>query len=137
MKEKWNYCYVLCVNETLSWHRFDCNVPRFSQHDSKAITFRQIFKIDSSILPSTIWTWKKKNNKIFESYEKELNSKSIKPEVLGTTNKDLMKRLLNLRSWNIPMNGLLLKEKASDFAKELGVTNFQVSDGWLVKGKKR
>ena len=69
--------------------------------------------------------------------EKELNSKSIKPEVLGTTNKDLMKRLLNLRSWNIPMNGLLLKEKASDFAKELGVTNFQVSDGWLVKGKKR
>ena len=71
------------------------------------------------------------------TYEKELNSKSIKPEVLGTTNKDLMKRLLNLRSWNIPMNGLLLKEKASDFAKELGVTNFQVSDGWLVKGKKR
>ena len=71
------------------------------------------------------------------TYEKELNSKSIKPEVLGTTNKDLMKRLLNLRSWNIPMNGLLLKEKASDFAKELGVTNFQVSDGWLVKGEKR
>ena len=137
MKEKWNYCYVLCVNETLSWHHFDCNVPRFSQHDSKAITFRQIFKIDSSILPSTIWTWKKNKNKIFESYEKELNSKSIKPEVLGTTNKDLMKRLLNLRSWNIPMNGLLLKEKASDFAKELGVTSFQVSDGWLVKGKKR
>ena len=137
MKEKWNYCYVLCVNETLSWHHFDCNVPRFSQHDSKAITFRQIFKIDSSILPSTIWTWKKNKNKIFESYEKELNSKSIKPEVFGTTNKDLMKRLLNLRSWNIPMNGLLLKEKASDFAKELGVTSFQVSDGWLVKGKKR
>ena len=137
MKEKWNYCYVVCVNETLSWHRFDYNVPRFSQHDSKAITFRQIFKIDSSILPSTIWTWKKNKNKIFESYEKELNSKSIKPEVFGTTNKDLMKRLLNLRSWNIPMNGLLLKEKASDFAKELGVTSFQVSDGWLVKGKKR
>ena len=29
------------------------------------------------------------------------------------------------------MNGLLLKEKASNFAKELGVPNFQTSEGWL------
>ena len=47
-----------------------------------------------------------------------------------------MKWLLNLRSENIPVNGLLLKEKASDFAKELGVPNFQASDGWLERWKK-
>ena len=89
-----------------------------------------------AIPPNTISTWKKKN-KIFESSEKGLNSKRITPEVFETINKALMKCLLNLRSENIPMNGLLLKEKASDFAKELGVPNFQTSEGWLEKWKKR
>ena len=40
-----------------------------------------------------------------------------------------MKWLLNLRGENTPVNGLLLKEKASDFAEELGVPNFQAPDG--------
>ena len=81
-----------------------------------------------AIPPNTISTWKKNKKKIFESYEKGLNSERIKPEVFETISKALMKWLLNLRSENIPINGLLLKEKASDFAKELGVPNFQASD---------
>ena len=81
-----------------------------------------------AIPPNTISTWKKNKKKIFESYEKGLNSERIKPEVFETINKALMKWLLNLRRENIPINGLLLKEKASDFAKELGVPNFQASD---------
>ena len=47
-----------------------------------------------------------------------------------------MESLLNLRNENIPVNGLLLKENVSDFAKEL-LPNFQAlssfSDGWLEK----
>ena len=37
----------------------------------------------------------------------------------------------------LPVNGLQLKENACDFAKVLGVSNFQASDGWLEKWKKR
>ena len=47
-----------------------------------------------------------------------------------------MKWLLNLHSENIPVKALVLKKKASDFVKELGVSNFQASDGWLEKWKK-
>ena len=32
---------------------------------------------------------------------------------------------------------MLLKEKASDCANELEVPNFQASDGWIKKWKKR
>ena len=50
-----------------------------------------------------------------------------------------MEWLLNLRSEKIPVNGLLLKENASDFTKEL-LPNLQAlssfSDGWLEKWKK-
>ena len=75
-------------------------------------------------------------NKIFESYEKGLNSKRIKVELFETINKAPIKWLLNLRSKNIPVNSLLLKEKASDYVKELGVPIFQASDGLLEKWKK-
>jgi len=42
-----------------------------------------------------------------------------------------------MRSENVPLNGVLIKEKALFFAKELGVENFQASDGWLGKWKNR
>ena len=38
---------------------------------------------------------------------------------------------------NIPVNGVLIKEKALYFVKELIFKNFQASDGWLDKWKKR
>ena len=36
-----------------------------------------------------------------------------------------------------PVNGVLIKETALCFAKELTFKNFQASDGWLNKWKKR
>ena len=36
-----------------------------------------------------------------------------------------------------PVNVVLIKEKALCFAKELTFKNFQASDGWLNKWKKR
>ena len=81
-----------------------------------------------AIPPNTISTWNKNKNKVFESYEKGLNSRRIKEDMFETISKTLMKWFFNLHSENIPVNGLLLKEKASDFTKELGVPNFQASD---------
>ncbi|GFS66669.1 uncharacterized protein TNCV_229321 [Trichonephila clavipes] len=40
------------------------------------------------------------------------------------------------RGQNIPMGGSLLKEKAKEFAKELGI-EFSASEGWLTNLKKR
>ena len=47
------------------------------------------------------------------------------------------KWLLIQRSGNIPINGLILKEKALDFAKQLDITTFQASDSWLHSWKTR
>ena len=54
--------------------------------------------------------------KILACYKKGSDSKIIKPETYENINKALMKWLLHLRSKNTPVNGVLLKEKACDFA---------------------
>lgn len=41
------------------------------------------------------------------------------------------------RENSIPLSGPLLQEKACDFAKKLGITNFKGSSGWLNKFLKR
>ena len=53
----------------------------------------------------------------------------LEPEMYENINKSLMKWILHLRCENIPVNDVLLKKKACDFAKELRVSNFQASDG--------
>ena len=45
--------------------------------------------------------------------------------------------LSNTRHKNIPVSGIIFKVKALHFAKELGCDNFQASDGWLGRWKKR
>lgn len=77
-----------------------------------------------SILKSTKSTWKKPRAKILASHEKVLNSKRMKLEMCSNISKALMKWLLHLRSADIPVNGLLLKENTCDFEKELGVSDF-------------
>ena len=49
----------------------------------------------------------------------------------------MLKWFKRLRFENITVNGVLTKEKALYFAKELTFENFQASDGWLDKWKKR
>ena len=43
----------------------------------------------------------------------------------------------NARSNNILVNGIIVKEKALNQAKNLELPDFQVSDGWLDKWKQR
>ena len=40
------------------------------------------------------------------------------------------------RSQKIPIDGIIIKEKALEFAKALGVTEFKASDCWLITGRK-
>ncbi|KAF0688197.1 tigger transposable element-derived protein 6-like, partial [Aphis craccivora] len=49
----------------------------------------------------------------------------------------LMAWFTQCRQNNIPISGPILKEKSELFATNLGITNFQVSEGWLEKFKKR
>ena len=41
------------------------------------------------------------------------------------------------RSQKLPIDGIIIKEKALEFAKALGVTELKVSDCWLNNWKKR
>ena len=86
---------------------------------------------------SALSTWKRNKTKIEVVYHAGLVNKRMWPEKYEDLNKALMKWFLNCRSENISLNGPLLKEKAIAFATELKIENFQASDGWLEKWKKR
>ena len=86
---------------------------------------------------STLSTWKKNKEKIIEQYNGGQLSKRVKPEKYEHVNKSVYKWLLMLRSENIPISGPMLKEKALEFAKELGIESFQASEGWLSRWKDR
>ena len=61
----------------------------------------------------------------------------MKVDTYDQVNKAGLKWFTRLRSENVPVNGVLLEEKALYFAKELTFENFKASDGWLDKWKKR
>lgn len=49
----------------------------------------------------------------------------------------LVKWFRMARAQNIPISGLILKEKALQFANELGVSEFSASNGWFERFKER
>ena len=70
-------------------------------------------------------------SKTLQSYQKGLEAKRVKPEKYEALNKALKKLLLILRSEIVLVNRSLLKKKAPEFAKELSIEGFQVSEVWL------
>ena len=62
--------------------------------------------------------------------------KRVKVDTYDQVNKVELKLFKRLRSENVPVNGVLIKEKASYFSKEMTFENVQASDGWLEKRKK-
>ena len=44
---------------------------------------------------------------------------------------------MNARERNVPVGGPIIREKALDFAKELNITYFNASEGWLDQWKNR
>lgn len=51
--------------------------------------------------------------------------------------KCLMKWMTQCRTQNFPLGGNILREKAEDFGKQLGYTEFKASSGWFENFKKR
>ena len=70
-------------------------------------------------------------SKTLQSYQKGLGAKRVKPEKYEALNKALKKLLQILRSEIVLVNRSLLKKKALEFAKELSIEGFQVSEVWL------
>ncbi|KAL1457150.1 hypothetical protein WDU94_001811 [Cyamophila willieti] len=50
---------------------------------------------------------------------------------------NLVTWLQQCRGQNVPVSGILMKEKAKVFAKNLGIKDFLASEGWLTNFKKR
>ena len=78
---------------------------------------------------STLSTWKKHKEKIYENYERGLGATRVKPEKYEAVNKAVMKWLLIMRSKNIPINGPMFKRKAQEFAEQVNSEDFHASDG--------
>ncbi|XP_054706997.1 tigger transposable element-derived protein 4-like [Uloborus diversus] len=51
--------------------------------------------------------------------------------------KCLIKWITQCRTQNIPLDGNILREKAENFGKQLGFTDFKASSGWFENFKKR
>ena len=49
----------------------------------------------------------------------------------------VFKWFLSQRGKSISIDGTFIKEKLMKYAKEVGVTDFKASDGWLRRWKKR
>ena len=79
----------------------------------------------------------KSKEKIFEIYERGLGATRVKPEQYEAVNNAVMKWLLIMPGENIPINGLMFKEKAQEFAEQFNLEDFHASDGLLEKLKKR
>ena len=85
---------------------------------------------------NTISTWISNKRKIIEANESgQVNSSRKK--LKKSDNKDLDEAVFtwfkNVRSNNIPVNGIIIKEKALSLAKSLELTDIRASDGWLDK----
>ena len=93
-----------------------------------------------SIPKQTLSGWMKEKSKIYDAVEKNATS-TKKQRMRGAKSDDIDKAcyqwLISARHNNLPVNGTILKDKALYFGKELGLEEFQASDGWLDRWKKR
>ena len=76
-------------------------------------------------------------DKIFEKYNSGLISKRVKPKKYEELSKAVHKWFLILRGENVPISGPMVKQKALQFAGGFNIKEFQASEGWLEKWKKR
>ena len=86
---------------------------------------------------NTLSTWVKNKHKLTTSLEKKGMSSSRKSTRCGSYDQTDFHWFVGKRSQKIPIDGIILKEKALEFAKTLGIKEFKTSDCWLNKWKKR
>ena len=87
-----------------------------------------------------IKNWIKNKHDIIQKYETgQLGAKRQKLSVgkHDSIDKAVYKWFMNARERNVLIGGYIIREKALDFAKELNITDFKASDGWLDRWKNR
>ena len=89
---------------------------------------------------STVSTWLANKDKILAAYEPgEINPKRQKMK--RAQHEDLDKAVYtwshNTRANNVPVSGVVLKEKVLKFAKSLHLDDFRVPDGWFDRWESR
>ena len=85
-------------------------------------------------------TWVKNKHKLTTSLEKKGMSSSRKSTGCGNydqIDKAAFHWFVGKRSQKVPIDGIILKEKALEFAKALEIKKFKASDCWLNRWKKR
>jgi len=93
------------------------------------------FKIPTSTLSTLI-----KNRETIEKNYDNGNSKKLKirNSAYPKIEECVLKWFVQCRDQNIPVSGLMLQQKAEDFAKELDLNSeFKASNGWLENLKKK
>ena len=84
------------------------------------------------VLANTLSTWKKNKGKIFQAFTQgSAIEKRVKVDTYDQVNKAVLKWFKRLRSENVPVNGVLIKEKALYSAKKIDLQQFS-SIRWLV-----
>ena len=87
---------------------------------------------------NTVSTWVKNKAKLFTALEQCSNKrKKLRESDYKRVDDVVFKWFLSKRSQDIPIDGVFIKEKALQYAKELGFNEFQASDGWLRRWKER
>ena len=88
---------------------------------------------------NTSSTWSKNKDKYFAALEEGSSTKRKKLRQGDHVDLDkiVFKWFLNVRSQNVTLSGDIVQQKAANYAKELGIEDFQASDGWLWRWKNR
>ena len=84
------------------------------------------------IPPNTLSTWKKNKEGIikkFEATEFQANRVRMKTSKYEKVNCALYTWYCSMAAQNVAISGTLLQEKANEFAKALGFTDFEASNG--------
>ena len=91
-----------------------------------------------SIPGSTLATWKKRNENIFEALQNSsLKRQRVKTATYEKLNEALLKWFTSMCGQNITINGPILLGKANQFAKPFNYNDFTASNGWLKVWKER
>lgn len=109
-------------------------IDEVEKSSKKKKDIAKMFGIPSSTLSTIL----KNKATILEKFEEGLGKrKKLKTSEFPDMEKCLMMWITQCRTQNIPLDGLVIKEKAESFAKELGHLNFKGSNGWFENFKKR
>ena len=87
---------------------------------------------------NTVSIWVKNKAKLFIALKQCSDKrKKLRESDYKRVDNVVFRWLLSERSQDIPIDGIFIKEKALQYAKELGFNEFQASDGWLWRWKER